>query len=58
MKKKIWTEPELIVLVRSKPEEAILRACKTDVNAGPVETFRICIVYTVGCDWCTDFGWS
>ena len=30
--KKEWVTPELIVLVRSKPEEAVLAACK--VNAG------------------------
>jgi len=28
MEKKEWSEPELIVLVRSKPEEAVLTACK------------------------------
>jgi len=28
--KKAWMEPELIVLVRSKPEEAVLIACKGD----------------------------
>jgi len=27
--KKEWTEPELIVLVRSNPEEAVLLVCKT-----------------------------
>ena len=26
--KKEWTKPQLLVLVRSKPEEAVLRACK------------------------------
>jgi hypothetical protein len=26
--KKAWVTPELIVLVRSKPEEAVLSACK------------------------------
>ena len=25
---KEWTKPELIVLVRNKPEEAVLAACK------------------------------
>ena len=29
---KEWTKPELIVLVRSKPEEAVLTSCK-GVNA-------------------------
>ena len=31
---KAWVRPELIVLVRSKPEEAILTACK-DHTVGP-----------------------
>ena len=26
--KKTWSKPELIVLVRGKPEEAVLGACK------------------------------
>ena len=26
--KKEWSEPELVVLVRSKPEEAVLTGCK------------------------------
>ena len=25
---KVWVKPELIILVRSKPEEAVLAACK------------------------------
>lgn len=28
--KKAWAKPELIVLVRGKPEEAVLNACKGD----------------------------
>jgi hypothetical protein len=31
---KNWRKPELIVLTRSKPEEAVLAACKT-TNYGP-----------------------
>ena len=31
--KKTWVEPELIVLVRGKPEEAVLDGCK-DLDAG------------------------
>ena len=30
--KKEWKTPELIVLVRSKPEEAVLAACKNCYN--------------------------
>jgi hypothetical protein len=33
--KKSWTKPELIVLVRSKPEEATLAACKGLTPVGP-----------------------
>jgi hypothetical protein len=27
--KKVWEKPELLVLVRTKPEEAVLTGCKT-----------------------------
>ena len=30
--KKEWEKPQLIVLVRSRPEEAVLFACKLEVN--------------------------
>lgn len=36
--KKSWETPELIVLVRSKPEEAVLVACKGNVD-GPNDGF-------------------
>jgi|WetSurMetagenome_2_1015567.scaffolds.fasta_scaffold1643644_1 hypothetical protein len=32
MKKKKWRKPEMIVLVRSKPEEAVLDSCKTSTE--------------------------
>ena len=32
--KKEWTKPELLVLVRSNPEEAVLTTCKTSVHVG------------------------
>lgn len=34
MKKK-WVKPELVILVRNKPEEALLLACKGDGSHGP-----------------------
>jgi hypothetical protein len=34
--KKPWQRPELIVLVRSKPEEAVLTVCKNASFAGPL----------------------
>ena len=34
MEKKTWEKPELIVIVRSKPEEAVLNACKGHSHPG------------------------
>jgi hypothetical protein len=34
--KKLWRKPELIVLVRSNPEETVLTVCKNAGAAGPV----------------------
>jgi hypothetical protein len=33
--KKEWFRPELIVLARNKPEEAVLNGCKFDSAQGP-----------------------
>jgi hypothetical protein len=33
--RKPWHAPELIVLARSRPEEAVLMACKIGNTAGP-----------------------
>ena len=44
--KKQWTKPELIVLVRSKPEEAVLAACKVRPGNGPDCNDSTC--YAVG----------
>jgi len=51
--KKAWVEPELIVLVRSKPEEAVLDTCKygtTIPDSGPASNYRDC---NLGCVVCT-----
>ncbi len=34
--KKVWQKPELVVLVRGKPEESVLAACKGGVFTGAV----------------------
>jgi hypothetical protein len=31
----MWEKPELVVLLRSKPEEAVLAPCKGGVTTGP-----------------------
>ncbi len=40
--KKAWVTPELTVLVRSKPEEAVLGDCKTAGTSGPSADFSGC----------------
>ena len=35
--KKIWSKPELIVLVRGKPEESVLSAGKINGQVGPAQ---------------------
>ena len=42
--KKAWVEPELIVLVRSNPEEAVLAACKDFPGAGAGSSDSGCAV--------------
>jgi hypothetical protein len=40
---KEWQKPQLIVLVRSKPEEMVLAACKyLDSLSGPDAAFGYC----------------
>ncbi len=34
-KKRPWQRPELVVLVRSRPEETVLAACKGALTGGP-----------------------
>jgi hypothetical protein len=58
--KKAWVEPELIVLVRSKPEEAVLVFCKTaDVIGGFSDTNSRCAyVPVMNCSACLTNGTS
>jgi hypothetical protein len=46
--KKTWQKPQLIVLVRSKPEEAVLQFCKNaganaGLSAGPSASHLLCM---------------
>lgn len=34
MTKKTWQKPKLIILVRGRPEEMVLSACKTSTSSG------------------------
>ena len=44
LSKKEWSEPELIILVRSNPEEAVLVQCKSSAGSkdGPVYGVTSC----------------
>ncbi len=47
MAKKNWIVPELLVLVRSDPQEAVLVACKTYfAPAGPNNGLGSCATFT------------
>jgi hypothetical protein len=51
--RRAWSRPELIVLVRGKPEEAVLDACKTELAGGAYENgHRRCM--DPACDFCND----
>ena len=50
---KTWSKPELIVLVKGKPEEAVLAACKTAGSSGPNANFDFCVNASgAGCGTC------
>ena len=54
---KMWVEPELIVLVRSKPEEVILANCKGIAAPGGVDTNVDQCMLTGACGLpCVDLG--
>ena len=56
--KKEWKSPELIVLVRSKPEEAVLTSCKNVSTPGdPVSSNDNCTT-VVMCIECASLGSS
>jgi len=59
MNKKNWETPRLICLCRSKPEEAVLGACKTiDTDVGPTGGFdKCCTTGGPTCDCCESI-WS
>ena len=53
--KKVWVEPELIVRVRSNPEEVVLGACKFATGSGtPDGNDGNCI--SDGCVTCSDLA--
>jgi hypothetical protein len=54
--KKPWNKPELVVLVRGKPEEAVLAACKGYyLHEGSVHDYNNCMGGS-GCPACDGIG--
>ena len=60
--KKAWKTPELIILVRSKPEEAVLEVCKSYVvgSVGALSLGMACgaVVDSAGCPACSGILFS
>ena len=57
--KRVWSTPELIVLVRSGPEEAVLGACKSAQESGPYASEGSCTAAIgVSCDPCPQMSSS
>jgi len=57
MDKRSWRRPELIILVRSRAEEAVLRTCKSEPEwiAGEAGDFHACnAVQDICYDGCYD----
>ena len=48
--KKTWEKPRLICLVRNRPEEAVLQACKDGLDTGPDGYNAMCFQATG--QWC------
>lgn len=49
---KPWKKPELVVLIRSKPEESVLTACKTTLGSGASDADMGCFVAISPCADC------
>ena len=50
-------QPELVILVRSKPEESVLAICKVAGGGGPLWGLHTCKEGTTGI-LCDNIGWS
>jgi hypothetical protein len=48
--RRAWSKPELIVIVRGKPEEAVLQTCKTWGEVGSDVDFSACTANEFVCD--------
>lgn len=58
--RKAWVKPELIVLARSRPEEAVLRLCKGYLSDGPKDFQSRCYtkISEMTCEMCAIVAFS
>ena len=56
--KKDWKKPQLQILTRSKPEEAVLNACKQEIGGAVGAGFGYGACGTGGCDPCDEWSAS
>lgn len=60
--KKTWLKPELVILVRGRPEEYVLGACKDvgapDAGPTPIQAGAICLENMVNCEPCNGIAQS
>lgn len=53
--RKPWYKPELTVLMRNQPEEAVLAGCKTPSGGySDLGDYNNCAWYGMGCEACLD----
>lgn len=52
-KKEKWGKPKLIILVRGKPDEMVLAACKTYGGSGPNDIADGCDLADFTCNSCS-----
>jgi len=43
--KKKWVKPELVILARNNPAEAVLGSCKNSANFGPTQEKAGCVFH-------------
>ena len=57
--KKVWEEPVIMILVRSKSEEAVLDSCKVHLTStSPNDDDTNCYKVNIGCGPCTQIAAS
>ncbi len=58
LKKTCWEKPQLLVIVRSQPEEAVLITCKCDGWGDAQSTNFGCYQDAQSCTVCSTYGLS